>query len=811
MKRMLINATQQEELRVAMVDGQKLYDLDIELSTRGQKKSNVYKGKVTRIEPSLDACFVDFGAERHGFLPLKEVSRHYFQNGDTKGNIRDLLKEGQELIVQVDKEERGTKGAALTTFVSLAGRFLVLMPNNPRAGGVSRRIEGEDRAELRRIINDLEIPNGMGAIVRTAGVGRSSEELQWDLDYLAKVWGSIEGAASERPAPFLIYQESNATIRAFRDNLHTDIGEILIDSKPIYEEAQQFVERIMPRYEKKVKFYEDPVPLFARFQIESQIESAYAHDVRLPSGGSIVIDYTEALVSIDINSARATKGGDIEETAFQTNLEAADEIARQLRLRDIGGLVVIDFIDMGPSKNQRDVESRLRDAVQRDRARIQIGRISRFGLLEMSRQRLRPSLGETTNIVCPRCSGQGNMRSVQSLALAVLRIVSEEARKENTARVIAQLPVDVSTYLLNEKRDWVNALESDQGVDILLVPNPALETPHYVVRRVRNDEVHLPENAAVSYKLAEEKEVETPDYKEQTTQKAEQPAVSRIQPETPLPVAKKPGLFARMWAALFAPGDQKPKSKAQQKPKSRRPKDNQRRGQNPRRRGGQNKKSSRSRQDDRKQKPQQQKGKQQNQQTKSNNPSSTQEGKSQSRENSRSRGRNRRGGRRRKPRTDKNTQDTNTDNTKQGKPANQGPKSDTPKDNSPRDSHDRPKQADGRDRQPQTTSTSGPAQQPAAPKQQPKADPAASSTPKTTGPGDTAPSTSTSAPKPPAASEPAKAPKPATPPTGDNASKPAASLGTVDRPISHPDVVSSKPKSQTAWTSETKSDVRRED
>ena len=454
MKRMLINATQQEELRVAMVDGQKLYDLDIELPTRGQKKSNVYKGKVTRIEPSLDACFVDFGAERHGFLPLKEVSRHYFQNGDTKGNIRDLLKEGQELIVQVDKEERGTKGAALTTFVSLAGRFLVLMPNNPRAGGVSRRIEGEDRAELRRIINELEIPNGMGAIVRTAGVGRSTEELQWDLDYLAKVWHSIEGAANERPAPFLIYQESNATIRAFRDNLNTDIGEILIDSKPIYEEAQQFVERIMPRYEKKVKLYEDPVPLFARFQIESQIESAYAHDVRLPSGGSIVIDYTEALVSIDINSARATKGGDIEETAFQTNLEAADEIARQLRLRDIGGLVVIDFIDMGPSKNQRDVENRLRDAVQRDRARIQIGRISRFGLLEMSRQRLRPSLGETTNIVCPRCSGQGNMRSVQSLALAVLRIVSEEARKENTARVIAQLPVDVSTYLLNEKRDY---------------------------------------------------------------------------------------------------------------------------------------------------------------------------------------------------------------------------------------------------------------------------------------------------------------------------------------------------------------------
>ena len=803
MKRMLINATQQEELRVAMVDGQKLYDLDIELPTRGQKKSNVYKGKVTRIEPSLDACFVDFGAERHGFLPLKEVSRHYFQNGDTKGNIRDLLKEGQELIVQVDKEERGTKGAALTTFVSLAGRFLVLMPNNPRAGGVSRRIEGEDRAELRRIINELEIPNGMGAIVRTAGVGRSTEELQWDLDYLAKVWHSIEGAANERPAPFLIYQESNATIRAFRDNLNTDIGEILIDSKPIYEEAQQFVERIMPRYEKKVKLYEDPVPLFARFQIESQIESAYAHDVRLPSGGSIVIDYTEALVSIDINSARATKGGDIEETAFQTNLEAADEIARQLRLRDIGGLVVIDFIDMGPSKNQRDVENRLRDAVQRDRARIQIGRISRFGLLEMSRQRLRPSLGETTNIVCPRCSGQGNMRSVQSLALAVLRIVSEEARKENTARVIAQLPVDVSTYLLNEKRDWVNSLESDQGVDILLVPNPALETPNYVVRRVRSDEVHLPENAAVSYKLAEEKEVETPDFKEQAAQKAEQPAVSRIQPETPLPVASKPGLFARIWASLFGSGSDKPKPKSKQQAKSRR--NNQRRNQNNRRRGGQNQKRNKSRQDERKQKPQQQKGKQQNQQAKSNN-QSNQEGKTQSRENNRSRNRNRRGGRRRKPRTDKNTQDASKENNKQGKPSHEGGKDHTPKDN-----NQAAKQAN-RGNQAESNPKQKSDSKPAPPKEQrPKPENTASSTqpaPKSAGPDQAA---APKQPKPPATTEAPKPPKP-NPSASDNASKPASSIGTVDRPISHPDVVSgNKPKAQTVWSNDSKPDARRED
>ncbi|MEM7282569.1 MAG: Rne/Rng family ribonuclease, partial [Pseudomonadota bacterium] len=658
MKRMLINATQQEELRVAMVDGQKLYDLDIELPTRGQKKSNVYKGKVTRIEPSLDACFVDFGAERHGFLPLKEVSRTYFQNGDAKGNVRDLLKEGQELIVQVDKEERGTKGAALTTFVSLAGRFLVLMPNNPRAGGVSRRIEGEDRAELRRIINELEIPEGMGAIVRTAGVGRTTEELQWDLDYLAKVWASITSAADERAAPFLIYQESNATIRAFRDNLNTEIGEILIDNKAIYEEAQQFVERVMPRYGKKVKYYQDTVPLFARFQIESQIESAYAHNVRLPSGGSIVVDYTEALVSIDINSARATKGGDIEETAFQTNLEAADEVARQLRLRDIGGLVVIDFIDMGPSKNQRDVESRLREAVQRDRARIQIGRISRFGLLEMSRQRLRPSLGETTNIVCPRCNGQGNIRSVQSLALAVLRIVSEEARKENTARVIAQLPVDVSTYLLNEKRDWVNALESDQGVDVLLVPKPSLETPNYAVRRVRNDEVHLPENASVSYKLTdEEEEIETPNFKEQAAQSAEKPAVSGLQPDTPIPVVKQPGLFTRIWSSLFGSAEERPKQKPKQKPKSRRSKDNQRRNQNNRRRG--NQKRGKGRQDERKPKqqqkqkqPQQQQQQQQQQQSKGNNQTSGGEGNKQGRDNNRSRNRNRRGGRRRRPRQD---------------------------------------------------------------------------------------------------------------------------------------------------------------
>ena len=503
MKRMLINATQPEELRVAIVDGQTLFNLDIEHPGKEQKKANVYKGKISRVEPSLEAAFVNYGAERHGFLPLKEIARSYFteeaQKKGGKPNIQDAIKEGQEVIVQVEKEERGNKGAALTTFISLAGRYLVLVPKNPRAGGISRRIEGKDRSELREAMSALNIPDGMGLIVRTAGIGKSTEELQWDLDYLNQVWTAIEKSAEERPAPFLIYQESNVIIRSIRDHLRNDIGEIIIDSQEMYAEAEAFIQSVMPHNSRKLKLYSDETPLFSRYQIESQIESVFDREVRLPSGGAIVIDHTEALVSIDINSARATKGADIEETALNTNLEAADEIARQLRVRDLGGLFVIDFIDMGPNKNQRDVENRLRESVRTDRARVQIGRISRFGLLEMSRQRLRRSLGESAHQVCPRCSGSGSVRSVESLALAILRIVGEEARKERTAKVIAQLPVEVATYLLNEKRGWVQSLETRNEVQVVLVANSTLETPHYDIRRVRDDQTELPENAGVSF------------------------------------------------------------------------------------------------------------------------------------------------------------------------------------------------------------------------------------------------------------------------------------------------------------------------
>ena len=503
MKRMLVNATQEEELRVALVDGQKIYDLDIEVPSREQKKANVYKGRITRVEQSLEACFVDYGAERHGFLPLKEITKDYFKGGQAPGgrNIRELLDEGQEVIVQVEKEERGNKGAALTTFISLAGRFLVLMPNNARAGGVSRRIEGEDREQLREALDQVQIPESMGAIVRTAGVGRTAEELQWDLDNLKEVWTAVSAAAEGKPAPFLIYQESKAIIRALRDYLADDIGEILVDNQEIFNEAQQYMQRFMPAGLRKLKLYEDSVPLFTRFQIENQIESAHSHKVNLPSGGSIVIDPTEALVSIDINSARATRGSDIETTALNTNLEAADEIARQLRLRDLGGLIVIDFIDMESQKNQRAVEDRLRDAVRQDRARIQIGRISRFGLLELSRQRLRPSIGESASIACPRCSGMGTIRSVDSLALALLRLIGEEARKDRTVKVIAQLPVDVATYLMNEKRDWLNGIETKSGSQVVLVPNKYMETPAYEIRRVRDDEAQLPENNSISHQI----------------------------------------------------------------------------------------------------------------------------------------------------------------------------------------------------------------------------------------------------------------------------------------------------------------------
>ncbi len=512
MKRMLFNATQPEELRVALVDGQRLYDLDIETTTREQKKSNIYKGKITRIEPSLEAAFVDYGAERHGFLPLKEISRSYFTSvpeGGGRVQIKDVLKEGQELIVQVDKEERGNKGAALTTFISLAGRYLVLMPNNPRAGGVSRRIEGETRNELRQILSELIVPDDMGLIVRTAGVGKSVEELQWDLDYLVNLWHSIEKAGQERPAPFLIYQESNVIIRAIRDYMRPDIAEILIDEPRIYEQAREFVQQVMPHNLHKVKLYQDPVPLFSRYRVESQIESAFQREVRLPSGGSIVIDHTEALVSIDINSARATKGGDIEETALNTNLEAAEEIARQLRLRDLGGLVVIDFIDMNSSRNQREVEARLKESLKMDRARVQVGRISRFGLLEMSRQRLRPSLGESSQVVCPQCRGQGTIRSVESLSLSILRIIEEEAMKEKTGRVIAQLPVEVATFLLNEKRQIISGIEERLGINVTLIPNEQLVTPHYEVTRLRVDEARQATGGKPSYQLAEKVDSKT--------------------------------------------------------------------------------------------------------------------------------------------------------------------------------------------------------------------------------------------------------------------------------------------------------------
>ena len=546
MKRMLINATQQEELRVALVDGQKLYDLDIETPSREQKKSNVYKGRITRIEPSLEAAFIDYGAERHGFLPFKEIARGYFQESvrgeGSRPSIKEALREGQEVVVQVEKEERGNKGAALTTYISLAGRYLVLMPNNPRAGGVSRRIEGEDRQEIREAMAALNVPDGMGLIVRTAGVGRSTEELQWDLDYLLNLWRAIEDASQQKKAPFLIYQESNIIIRALRDLLRADIGEILVDHPQTHEQAREFTQQVMPGSTAKLKLYQDATPLFTRFQIESQIETAYQREVSLPSGGAIVIDYTEALVSIDINSARATKGADIEETALNTNLEAADEIARQLRLRDLGGLVVIDFIDMTVPRNQREVENRLKDALKMDRARVQVGRISRFGLLEMSRQRLRPSLDEATHVLCPRCKGHGTIRGTESLALSVLRLIEEEAMKDKTGKVIAQLPVPVATFLLNEKRAALAMLEERLGVRIALVPNETLDTPHFSIERVRVDDLAAGRASGPSYTLAVRQEEPDLSLAAQQVAKlaAEEAAVRAIAPATPAPVTPAP-------------------------------------------------------------------------------------------------------------------------------------------------------------------------------------------------------------------------------------------------------------------------------
>lgn len=560
MKRMLINATQEEELRVALVDGQRIYDLDIESPGHEQKKANIYKGKITRVEPSLEAAFVDYGAERHGFLPLKEIAREYFPaNYSFSGrpNIKEVIKEGLEVIVQIDKEERGTKGAALTTFISLAGSYLVLMPNNPRAGGISRRIEGDERTELKEALNGLEVPEGMGLIVRTAGVGKSKEELEWDLNVLLKHWETIKQAAEQQAAPFLIHQESNVIVRAIRDYLRRDIGEILIDSAKIFERAKQHIELVRPDFINRVKLYTGEIPLFSHFQIESQIESAFQREVRLPSGGSIVIDPTEALTSIDINSARATKGGDIEETALQTNLEAADEIARQLRLRDLGGLIVIDFIDMTPVRHQREVENRLRDAVRQDRARIQLGRISRFGLLELSRQRLRPSLNESSTHVCPRCMGQGTIRDNESLALAILRLIEEEALKDNTDQVHAQVPVDVAAFLLNEKRTAIIKLEQRHQVRIVIIPNEQMQTPHFEVLRVRSGEA----NEAPSYEL--KSELVRDNYEPKLAESAAashapavqgfsspvaQPAPAVVKP-APAPQAQ-PGLLSRLFSSL---------------------------------------------------------------------------------------------------------------------------------------------------------------------------------------------------------------------------------------------------------------------
>ena len=547
MKRMLINATQEEELRVALVDGQRLYDLDIENRTRIQKKANIYKGKVTRVEPSLEAAFVDFGAERHGFLPLKEIARQYYKSdsprsGD-KSTIKDLVSEGTEVIVQVEKEERGNKGAALTTYISLAGRYLVLMPNNPKAGGISRRIEGDDRSEIREALRALEIPDGMGLIVRTAGVGKEHEELQWDLDYLLALWDAIQEAGAQKAAPFLVYAESNVIIRTIRDYLRKEIGEVLLDTEEAHAEALSFIKQVMPQYENRIKLYDDKLPLFNRYQIEAQIESAFEREVTLPSGGSVVIDPTEALISIDINSSRATRGADIEETALNTNLEAADEIARQLRLRDMGGLVVIDFIDMTSNRNQREVENRMRAALESDRARVQVGRISRFGLLEMSRQRLRPSLGETHAIVCPRCSGQGSIRDVESLALSILRIIQEEANKQKSMEVKVTVPLVVSSYLLNEKRAAVTEIEEQSETKVIVVPNPELQTPHYEITGVNKH--------AETYEVDATSEPEqAPKVKPDAPQEAavQKPTVSN-KPAARTPPPKK-GFIASLFASI---------------------------------------------------------------------------------------------------------------------------------------------------------------------------------------------------------------------------------------------------------------------
>ena len=662
MKRILINATNQEELRVAMVDGQRLFDLDIAIPSREQKKGNIYKGKITRVEPSLEAVFVDYGAERQGFLSLKEISKDYFKprkskDGESSGriNVQDVLSVGQELVIQIEKEERGNKGAALTTFISLAGRYLVLMPNSPRAGGISRRIEGEERAELQEALRSLEVPEGMGMIVRTAGVGKQAEELQWDLEYLVQLWTAIDKANKDRKAPFLVYQESNIIIRALRDYLRKDIGEILVDSPEVYQTGHDFMTMVMPHELSKFKLYQDKVPLFTRYQVESQIETAFRHEVRLPSGGALVIDPTEALISIDVNSARANKGGDIEETAFNTNLEAAEEIARQLRIRDLGGLVVIDFIDMGPTRHQREVENRLRDHLKADRARVQVGRISRFGLLEMSRQRLRPSLGDAHEETCPRCGGLGHVRGVQSLGLAVLRLVEEEATKDRISKLIIQLPISVATFMLNEKRVQLEEIERRQEVKLLLIPNPHLDTPHFDIERVKEGN----DVTEVSHHLMVTPEPEVPEaMKDMPTLEeaavtgvapsAPAPTVSTVSTETVVVVEKKPSLLKRLLNVLTGkPADEveekSEESKAEDAPKreqNRRPRNNNRNNRRPRRRPDQvkndNDQDSNSSNDVKSTKPA---------------PAKAQDDKTEQGQNPNAK-RTRRGGRRRKPRAE---------------------------------------------------------------------------------------------------------------------------------------------------------------
>ena len=598
MKRMLFNATQAEELRVAIVDGQKLVDLDIESAAKEQKKSNIYKAVITRIEPSLEAAFVDYGAERHGFLPFKEISRAYFQPGveASRATIKEALREGQELIVQVDKDERGNKGAALTTFVSLAGRYLVLMPNNPRGGGVSRRVEGDERAELRDVMDQLQVPSGMSLIARTAAIGRNAEELQWDLNYLMQLWKAIDGAANQQKGAFLIYQEGSLVIRAIRDYFQPDIGEILIDTDEVFDQASQFMAHVMPATVNRIKRYRDDVPLFSRFQIEHQIESAYSRQVNLPSGGAIVIDHTEALVSVDVNSGRSTRGADIEETAFKTNLEAAEEVARQLRLRDLGGLIIIDFIDMESQRNQREVENRLRDGLRLDRARVQTGKISRFGLMELSRQRLRPALAETSYIPCPRCSGTGHIRSAESAALHILRILEEEAMKDNTAAVHTQVPVDVATFLLNEKRADIQAIELRHKVNVLLIPNIHLETPQHSIVRLRHDELNQDELQQPSYKMVDAPEEAAKQAAATAEAKAprQEAAIKGITSAQPAPIVEEKsrgvveksesGLIAKILGWFRSTPAPVPVAKPERKPRNNAQRDGQRDG----RRGGRN-------------------------------------------------------------------------------------------------------------------------------------------------------------------------------------------------------------------------------